>query len=106
MRLLVLVSKSLPLSFFVNSVHPRVLFAVMEALEVVVPAGRALSWHGAVRHTIAEIHPHVVASALLPRHAESRRHSHKTLGNVTNKERERQAFGDKNNKPHDSSAHH
>lgn len=50
------------------------LFAVMEALEVVVPAGRALSWHGAVRHTIAEIHPHVVASSFLPRDPEPWRH--------------------------------
>jgi hypothetical protein len=62
------------------------LFAVVEALEVVVPAGRALGGHGAVRHAVAEVHPDVVAAALLARDSEPRRHDH----NATNNPRRRQ----------------
>lgn len=50
---------------------------MVEALEVVVAAGGTFGGHGAVRHTIAEIHPHVVAATLLARDPKSRRHNHK-----------------------------
>ena len=47
------------------------LFAMVQALEVVVAARGALGGHGAVRHAVAEIHPHVVAAALLARDPKS-----------------------------------
>ena len=50
------------------------LFAMMKAFKVVVATRSTVGGHGAVRHAFAEVHPHVVATALLACHPKSGRH--------------------------------
>lgn len=50
------------------------LFAMMKAFKVVVATRSTVGGHGAVRHAFAEVHPHVVATALLACHPKPGRH--------------------------------
>jgi len=70
---------------------------MVQTLEVVVAAGGAFGGHGAVRHAVAKIHPHVVAAALLAGDPKSRRHPHQiatTANNGDNRNTQRESQGE------------
>lgn len=64
----------LPFFLLRDCMQTSILFAVMEAFEVVLSEGEAFGRHGATRHAITEVHPQVEATALGAMDAPTRSH--------------------------------
>jgi hypothetical protein len=52
---------------------------MVETFKVIVAAGSTLGGHDAMRHTVAEVHPHIVTPSLLAVDSETGCHRHKDL---------------------------
>jgi hypothetical protein len=65
---------------------------MVETFKVIVAAGSTLGGHDAMRHTVAEVHPHIVTPSLLAVDSETGCHRHKDLCSKQTESQEQQSL--------------
>jgi hypothetical protein len=65
---------------------------MVETFKVIVAAGSTLGGHDAMRHAVAEVHPHIVTSSLLAVDSETGCHRHKDLYSKQTQSQEQQSL--------------